>query len=151
MTGTADSEKQSPAKADSHFSILFMLEFINNKWATLPLRNILPGQMMTFSWIWSLFCGISGVISPCLPLFLVDILRHGISFTHIASAESDPVTCLGTTLAFPEVAADILQQTNFSLELPPRNRRVGSDIVRLVLMQQGEGAPCTHAVGQSSH
>ena len=28
------------------------------------------------------------------------------------------MTCLGTTLEFPEVAADILQQTNFSLELP---------------------------------
>lgn len=95
--------------------------------------------------MWALFFGIGGVISQCLLLFPVDILRHGISFTHIASAEKDPVTCLGTTLEFPEVAADILQQTDFSLELPPQNRSTALTLPDWSSQSSRRGAPRKHA------
>lgn len=78
---------------------------------------------------WSLLCGISCIISWCLLLFPADSLRHGISFTHSGSAEEDPVTCLGITLEFPEVAAGSLQQTNFTLALSLRNKQACSDTV----------------------
>lgn len=119
-TDTPEKADFYPPAALFYLSWLFVTSTLMGKFANEKKKKL--GEYNYFFLDLSLFRGISGVISPHLLLFPVGILRHGISFTHIASAEKDPVTCLGTTLEFPEVAADILQQTNFSLELPRRNR-----------------------------
>ena len=108
----ANSDKQSyssESKSSPTPFYSFWLVTTTSKQAILPFISTLTGNMTAFSGVWSLFCGISGVISQCLLLLPVDIFKHCISFTHIASVEQDPVTCLGTTLEFPEVAAAILQ------------------------------------------
>lgn len=60
------------------------------------------------------------------------------------------MTCLGTTLEFPEVAADILQQTNFSLELPPGNRRAALTLLGWSSRSSGRSTLYIESGGESS-
>lgn len=64
--------------------------------------------------------------------------RHFIHIHWICRVRSHDV--FGITLKLPEVAAGILQQTNFSLEWPPRNRKAFSDTVGLASVQRQKGS-----------